>query len=267
MTNLESLDFAECESVDECFSYFTSAMLKILSKADFLTLRRACLENSNKMRGVTIPADIKADIRTSQNLNELFDVLCDNPQYWNWMNIKMLTKMARASHMKAATQLIQQYRDEVYSRKLMEVLQQIPKLTVSDKHYSKAREKWNKNDDVTVNDLVKHWSQVEQIFDVEEPTILLDVVIDGCVEIHWLIPTELIEHICQSIKTKISMLHGNNILYFDINGQLIKCPPIPSLTSTTLAAVHGMFLAVCIYICLCVCTYIRMYVCMYQCLK
>ena len=227
------IDFASCDNVDECFTHFTSAMLKILSKADFPSLRRACLENNNTLCGIALPKSLKADIKTSQNLDELFDVLCDTP-YWNWMNIKMLTKMARASHMKAATKLIQQYKDEVFSRKLVEVLQQIPSFNISSNYYTKAKEKWNKNlNDITVNDLVNHWSEVEKIFNVEEPTVLLDSIISGSVEIHWLIPTELIDHILQSISSQISTIPGCDILYFDIAGHVIKPEPdAPSISSS-----------------------------------
>ena len=210
-------------------------MFDILSKAKFSSLRRSCLENCNKFGGVTLPSDLKSNIAATQDLDNLFDVLCDTP-YWNWMNIKMLTKMARASHMKAATKLIQQYKDEVFSRKLVEVLQQIPSFNISSNYYTKAKEKWNKNlNDITVNDLVNHWSEVEKIFNVEEPTVLLDSIISGSVEIHWLIPTELFDHIIQSISNQISRMAECNILYFNIAGHVIKLPSItePDTLSTT----------------------------------
>ena len=196
---LPKVNFSDCEDVHECSSHFSAAMFKILSSAEFPSLCRACLENSNKLGGVTLPSDLKSNIAATQNLDDLFDVLCDTP-YWNWMNIKMLGKMAKASHLPVATKLIRQYKEEVYSRKLIEVLQQISSFSLSSNYYTKAKEKWNKDlNDVTVNDLVVgHWSKVEKIFNVEEPTVLLDKVINGSIEIHWLIPTELVEHTCQS---------------------------------------------------------------------
>ena len=226
MTTIEQeamVNFKDCKNPDECFSHFTAAMYKILSKVEFHLLCRACIENPGRLGGVELPKDLKESIRASHSLSNLFDVLCDTP-YWNWMNIKMLGKMARASHLDAASKLIQQYRDEVFSRKVMEVLQQIPNPKISDKYYTKVKEKWNKNlDELTVNDVVNHWSEVEQIFNVEEPTILLDHL-DGSVEIYWLVPTELIGGICRFIEARISMLHKHDILYFDTGGHLIKRP-------------------------------------------
>ena len=233
------LNFTHCEDVDECFSRFTAAMFEILSKAKFTSLRRACLENSNRLGGLAISKELKSRIETAQNLDHLFDVLCDSP-YWNWMNIKMLTKMAQASLSDAASKLIQQYKDEVYSRKLIDVLPQLPNLNISDTDYTKAKEKWKKDlNDVTVNDLVNHWSEVENIFNVEEPTVLLDKVINGSIEIHWLIPTELVEHICQSVSNQISIMLRCDILCFDIGGHVINCSPISQPDASITAS--GMF--------------------------
>ena len=232
---MPTLNFTDCDDVDECFSHFTAAMFKILSKAEFPSLRRACLENSNKLGGVPLPSDLKSNIAAAKTLDDLFDVLCDTP-YWNWMNIKMLAKMSKASHLPAATELIQQYKEEVYSRKLIEVLQQIPSYGIPGNYYTKAKEKWNKDlNDVTVNDLVNHWSEVEQIFDVVEPTVLLDKVINGSIEIHWLIPTELVELTRQSVCNHISIMLRCDVLYFDIGGHVINLQPDAPTTASSMS--------------------------------
>ena len=229
------LNFTNCEDVDDCFSRFTAAMFQILSKANFSSLRRACLENINRLGGVTLSKELKSRIETAQNLDHLFDVLCDTP-YWNWMNIKMLTKMAQASLLDAATKLIQEYKDEVYSRKLIDVLPQLPDLNISDTDYTKVKEKWKKDlNDITVYDLVKHWSEVEKIFNVEGPTVLLDRVINGSIEIHWLIPTELVEHIHQSISNHISIMIECDILCFDIEGHVIYGQPDEPTTTSSMS--------------------------------
>ena len=228
------LNFTNCEDVDDCFSHFTAAMFKILSEAKFTSLRRACLENSNRLGGVALSKELKSSIANAQSLDQLFDVLCDSP-YWNWMNIKMLTKMAQASLLDAATKLIQQYKDEVFSRKLIDVLPQLPNLNISDTDYTKVKERWNKDlNDVTVNDLVNHWSEIENIFDVEEPTVLLEKVINGSIEIYWLIPTELVDHIRHSVNNQISIMLNCDVLYFDIGGHMINLQRDAPTTATSM---------------------------------
>ena len=118
------IDFTSCENVDDAFSRFTAEMFLILCKVKFITLRRACLENINKIGGAVLPENLVTEIRTANDLDDLFDVLGSSP-YWNWMNIRMLVKMANVSRQPAALKLIDRYREEVYSRKVMEILSPI----------------------------------------------------------------------------------------------------------------------------------------------
>ena len=213
------LNFNNCENVDYCFTHFTSVMFSVLVEADFFKLRRACIENGNKLGGANLGSSLKKQIGDSKDLRELFDVLCVSP-YWNWMNITMLDKMVIASGLSVALKFIRQYKNEIFSRKVKEVLCYIPNFKVSDLHCTQIKEKWDVNfDNLTVENLVEHWSDVEGMFDVETPTILLDNIISGCVEIYWLIPTEFVESIYQSVITKRSLLHKHHILYFEIRGK------------------------------------------------
>ncbi|XP_065909082.1 uncharacterized protein [Dysidea avara] len=214
------IDFTSCENVDDAFSRFTAEMFLILCKVKFITLRRACLENVNKIGGAVLPENLVTEIRTAKDLDDLFDVLGSSP-YWNWMNIRMLVKMANVSRQPAALKLIDRYREEVYSRKVMEILRQIPNLKIPDKYYTAIKEKWNKNlDEITVQDLVTHWSDVERKFDVQEPTVLLDRVVEGCLVIHWLVPINIIEHVVLSLNDQLYVLPDS--LYFDVGGIVIK---------------------------------------------
>ena len=164
-----------------------------------------------------MPEALVAEIKTTEHLDDLFDVLSTSP-YWNWMNIRMLVKMANVSDQPAAVKLIQRYRKEVYSRKVIEILQQIPNLKIPDKYY---KEKWDKSlDEITVQDLVSHWSDVERKFDVQEPTVLLDRVVEGCLMIYWLVPVQVVNHIILSLEDQIHLLP--NSLYFDVEGHMIK---------------------------------------------
>ena len=129
-------------------------MYSVLCKDKFFMLCRACLENVNIIGGVVLPEALVAEIKTTEHLDDLFDVLSTSP-YWNWMNIRMLVKMANVSDQPAAVKLIQRYRKEVYSRKVIEILQQIPNLKIPDKYYTAVKEKWDKSlDEITVQDLV-----------------------------------------------------------------------------------------------------------------
>lgn len=178
-TELPTFAYSDCENVDECFSHFTAEMFTVLSRADFHSLRRSCLENINKLCGIEFPSDLRRRIAHTYNLDDLFDILCDTP-YWNWMNIKMITKMAIASNLPAAIQLIQQYKKKIISIKLKNFISQFTTFSVSYTTKSQFKEKFNKDfADLTLGDMVNHWSDLEKIFNVGEPNLLLDRLLVG----------------------------------------------------------------------------------------
>ena len=131
-----------------------------------------------------------------ENFDDLFDTLCETP-YWNWMNIRMLEKMV--GNCPPAKELIKQYKNEVYSRKLKDVLSDIPNLDIPIDKYTQIKVKWKKElNDLTVKDIVKQWNEIEKRFNVEE-AMLLQSIIEGCVEICWLLPNDLVEHAISSV--------------------------------------------------------------------
>ena len=177
--------------MDVAFSSFVDDMFDILSKEDFNKICRKCLENLNLLGGIALPSDVENRIDESDNLSALFKVLCRCKQYWNWMNIRILEKMAGNST--AAKQLIKKYKNEVFSKKLKDVISEIPDLNVPKDKYTKVEDKWNKNfNDLTIGDVVNRWSEIEKKFNVGE-TMLLENIADGCVEVSWLLRNDLVE--------------------------------------------------------------------------
>ena len=169
------------------------------NKVQFEDLHRACIENVNTPFGVKLPYSLVESIKATKSLQDLFDELVSSP-YWNWINIRMLEKMVNVSRIPEASQLVSQYKETVFSRKLSVLFKQIPKFLIPSDYYTKVLQKWNKSlYEVTVKDLVSHWYQMEEVFGTKEPTLLLDCVLDGCVEIHWYIPTELMLHACGKV--------------------------------------------------------------------
>ena len=219
---LLDVDFSDYEHVDDAFSVFTRAIYHILlSKVQFEDLRRACIENVNTPFGAKLPCTLIESIKATKCLRDLFDELASSP-YWSWINIRMLEKMVNVSCVPEANQLVKQYKDAVFSRKLSLLFKQIPKFPIPSDYYTKVQQKWNKNlDEVTVKDLVSHWSQMEEVFGGKEPSLLLHCVLDGCVEIHWYISTELMLHACGRVFNARHAL--KDILQLSIGNYTIIC--------------------------------------------
>ena len=200
------------ESIDAAFSSFVDDMFDILEQENFSKVKRKPLENLNVAGGIpfTDLEDIEDKIDESQNLSNLFDVLSRRCRpYWNWMNIRMLEKMAGNSS--AAKQSIKNYKDNIYSRKVKDVMLEISNLEIPKNGYTEIKDKWNKDfDDLIIKDVVKRWNELENKFNVDE-TMLLKNITKGCVEICWLLPNHLVDHaVCSATKNQQGKHHDDD---------------------------------------------------------
>ena len=165
-------------------------MFNILEQENFNNVKRRPLQNTNVVGRIT---HIET-IRNSENLHNLFEVLtCDCRPYCNWMNIRMLEKMAGNSP--AAKQTIEKYKKNIYSRKVKDVMSEICNLETPTNGYTEVKEKLKNNfDDLIVKDIVQRLEEIEKKFKVEE-TMLLKSINEGCVKICWLLPNDLVEQV------------------------------------------------------------------------
>ena len=156
------------------------------------------MQNVNVAGVISLSEDTVKEIKSAKNFDDLFDILCVTCRpYWDWMNIRMLEKMVGDDCL-AAKQLIYQYKSEVYSRKLKDVLLVIPDLKIPTDKYTEVKIKYEKDfNDVTIKDIVKQWNEIEKIFKVENAMLLKNIT-EGCVEICWLLPNGLVEHAISS---------------------------------------------------------------------
>ena len=59
--------------------------------------------------------------------------------------------------------MIEKYKNKVFSKKVQDVISEIPDLKVPTDKYTKVEEKWNKDfDDLTIRDVVGRWSEIEK---------------------------------------------------------------------------------------------------------
>ena len=233
-SNQESIT-QHCENYETIDSIFVTFVTKVCNtlkeEKEFITVRRNCFQNVNVTGTISLQKETQNEIRHAENFDKLFDVLCTTP-YWNWMNIRMIEKMA--GDCISARKLIIQYKNKIFSKKVKDILSEIPKFEVDTDTYTKVTEKWDKNfNDLTINDVVERWSDIEEKFDVEDK-MLLKSITEGCVEICWLLSNDCVKHVVdlatnsQSVhkhdhqpdKDTQDMLH--DMLYLKIGNAVIK---------------------------------------------
>ena len=194
-------DIGNSETIDSTFSTFIDKICDTLKEEDFRKVKRSCLQNNNVPGGLALSKDTQDKIENAKDFDDLFDTLIHTP-YWNWMNIRLLERMV--GNCIPAKELIHQYKIEVYSKKLKDVLSEISILNVPTDEYTKIQVKCVKDfNDVTIGDVVKKWNEIEERFNVKE-SMLLESIAKGCVEICLLLPNGLVEH-------AISSAHKNQL--------------------------------------------------------
>ena len=212
-----TVDFTTINEVEDMFIALVSALRSLLCEDKFQMLRRGYITNKKFRK---LPSTFIDKIRATKTLDDLFDVVVDSP-YCNWMNIRLLEHMAAASLQTNVRQLIDQYKNAVFSKRLQDVFQQIPEIEITEDYYSEVKQKWNKRfEEVTLKDVNGQWNKLEKIFDVEDPTLLLNRVISGSIQFHWIIPTQLVSHARFSAFKNWHQL--DEVLYLDICGHVIK---------------------------------------------
>ena len=187
------------EDIDSTFSTFVDDMADVLKHENLDKLQRKCLENVNLQtgRGLKLSEDVEQQIEDTNNIDQLFKVMCHHRSNWNWMNIRILERMA--GNCLPAKQLIKKYKKDVFSRKVKDVIPEISNLEKPpDKYYTEVKEKFEKDfDDLLIGDIVQRWNEIEKKLNVGE-TMLFKSITAGCIEICWLLPMDLVNHAIHS---------------------------------------------------------------------
>ena len=184
----------EVEKIDKQFDYLISQLIQVVKNADFSKLHTACIENADLH--YVVPQNIEEKVMQAKDFETFIDGL--RPAHCNWLNFTCLEKVAQQADIvfgtKNATDLVNQFIENVYAISIKEVAQQIPQITMD--HYVEIRETWNKDlNNITVESLVKHQEQLALLFHIAKDALVLQRIIISSTEIHWAIPGRLADQV------------------------------------------------------------------------
>ena len=238
-------DFYKFKNVSLAFVSLTSSVTKHLENQDFFILRRACIAQIDSPDGAKLPADVVDEIKNAENLKTLLDILTAT-KYWNWIDLRLLEALVVASGSTAAQDIVDKYKAAVYSKKLIEILQNAPSKEIRDAYFTKIVSKVDKNpEEVTVADLIEFRSKLETvIMQINKGTCALEHISNGSIEIHWYMPTHHIDHAYEAAclqQYKFHELHlvclqiGNKPVIYDsqivYSSQSVLLKPSPPVTA------------------------------------
>jgi len=185
--------FATFDNIRDAFAFLTSSLRSQLAKADFSDIKRVLIEQRESPDAVQLPQELVAKVKSSSGVDALFSDLTES-DYWNWMDVRLLGVMAAASQNMENVLLLASYKKSVYSKRLFDIIPNLPSMKVKQEYYQKIVTKINKNDNLTVGDLIDFKADFEKvILDIKNGTCTLDHLEKGCIEVHWYIPTPCVD--------------------------------------------------------------------------
>ena len=219
-----AVSFARFSTVSEAFIYLTSQMMLQLTKANFCNIRRSCTEQTKTPKGAQLTSKVIEKVKLCTNVNDLFDALADSP-FWNWFDLRLISAMAVASGLEESMQLLQNYKQSVFSRKVYDVIPNAPSIKVKNRYYKILVTKLKKKvGDLTVADLLEFQFKLEKvILDINVGVCTLDHVKEGCIKIHWCIPTQYVSNAYNSARKQCDRFKDFSLLYLQIENYPIIC--------------------------------------------
>ena len=204
-------------------------MSLLLEHAKFLPVRRACIAQIRNPRGAKLSENLTEQISKTQNIDDLFDLLIVSP-YWSWIDIRILEVMVVASDNPQAVQLLNNYKDVVFSKKLIDLLPNAPSKEVKEEYYAKVVTKVNKDPNtMTVADLLEFQYQLEVvIMDIQDGVCILEHLKKGCIELHWYIPTSCVDGAYQSARVRCDQFNDLHLQYLKIGHYPVIHDPLAS---------------------------------------
>ena len=184
----------------------------LFGEVNFRKLKNACIQ-----RGTLLPSDFKQQIRAAVELDDLLDAL-DNPMYCNWLNIRLLKRIAKSIDIHEAKCLIEAYENVVYSRKVSEVETYFHSDYFKSAHVSLVNAKIVRSfESLTVADVVKYCERLESNMGVYAGSVTATGCQPGCIQITCVIPIQCALHAYETAKSNFLMLRQFHIQYIEID--------------------------------------------------
>ena len=222
-------EFDSYNDVGKAFVRLQTKMKRLLKKSDYSDLRRACITQIRNPGGAKLSQNFTEQILRTQNIDDLFDLLVCSP-YWSWIDIRILEVMVVASDNPQAVQLLNNYKDVVFSKKLIDLLPNAPSKEVKEEYYAIVVSKVNKDPNtMTVGDLLEFQYQLEEvIMDIQNGVCILEHLEKGCIELHWYIPTSYVDGGYQSARAKRYQFNDLHLQYLKIGHYPVIHDPLAS---------------------------------------
>ena len=219
ITSKEKFMELASEKISYAFIVMQTRMTNLLRKvnnATFRNIRVSCFGQINSPNGLQLPQETITLMREAKNIEDMIDVLACTP-YWSWIDLRIFETMALASGLPQAMELLRNYKDAIFPKKLLDVLPDTPKYEDKDTYYRMVVSKTNQQGDMTIGDLAKYMSDLKDvIMQIQEGRCVLANLKSGCIELHCYITITSTDHVFHSAMINRHRFRNLNLQYIQI---------------------------------------------------
>ena len=184
--------FCEPITIADAYTSLNTELGYVLKTAEVPMLKASLYSQTHTPSGVTLDEPLQADIEAANSGEDLIVALGKSTSC-NWLDIRLLNTLARATRSPIALNLIKAYETLLYSKSLKEALPKFSLPRFKKKSYlTEVSMKLDVPEDkITIGDVVKYqWEIEEVILDLGKGILKLEHVKEGCLEIYCAIPVK-----------------------------------------------------------------------------
>ena len=198
------------DDVEGSFLYLLNKLEALWSEVDFSELKKICKRDDR------LSKELRSDVKKAPDLEKTFDLLTVSP-FCNWLEIRILKRMAIIADVPEATGMINIFEECVHKRKCSKVLKYFKMTYINPDHLTSVKAKLNNNaNDLIVSDIIEYCHTLEGILRIPAESSIPISSGEGCLEICFAIPTYCSLHAYEIAKYNFFKLRPIHIRYLQI---------------------------------------------------
>ena len=215
--NRESIEdiFIEPITIADAYTSLVTELGYVLKTADLSMLKVSLYNQSRTPSGVKLEKHLQKSIEAAKSSEDLLAAF-GRSSSCNWLDIRLLNTLARATRSPTALKLMKTYETLLYSKNLTEALPKFSKPRL--KYTTAVSMKLDVSEDkITIGDMVKYqWNIEEVILNLGRGVLKLKHVKKGCLEIQFSIPVHLTFHAYKTALHNHHKIHLLRVMYIKL---------------------------------------------------
>ena len=210
--------FKEPITITNAYAILFKRLGEVLNCCDLVTLKGALFSQVDTPGGVELGKQLEKRIDKAKSSSELLYAL-KRSHCCNWLDIRLIEVLAYGSESSSAIELIKAYKNQLFPRKLLDVLSKKSQHAEAKKEYVAAVRAKTEMDPskITVEDFINYrWTVEDVILDLGKGVLNIDHVREGCLEIYYSISTKYSFNAYKVAIHNRYNFHGINLIHIKI---------------------------------------------------